>query len=356
MRPNHRITRLAGRFLAALAAAIFASLAAAQTAVPSAPPPTSAKLSGLEGLRAELSAERSQFTPAQPLRVRFLLSNTSDSSIEVPAAFALGEDMATLPPSVIYGELSAPSLMVHYENEPAYTLRPANLPEAKPGALRLPPHGVIGVEIDLRPVDKLMRYSGTHKIEWRPFGGKLEPATLELRTEPRKNAILVTDLGKLNIVLAYDTAPRNVENFLELARTKFYDGTVFHRLVPNFIIQGGSPNSGSTGTRPDGRFLPPEFNKQPFEAGTVAMALRGTDPNSASCQFFIALSREPELDGNYTIIGVARDEESQRTLQAFNEQPTNEKDRPLRPIVIRYISLYDAETPMTRSAESARQP
>lgn len=344
--------------VAALAFVAFATVASAQSGSPTPPaqPAAAAKPSIFDGLRAELSSDRSQFTPAQPLRVRFVITNTTDAAIEIPTTFVPGEDAATLPLSLIFGDANAGALVVHYENEPAYVLRPASMPDGKAGLLRIPAHGVIGIEIDLRPVDKLMRYSGTHKLEWRPLGGKLETASLEVRTEPRKNAILVTDLGKLNIVLAYDTAPRNVENFLELARTKFYDGTVFHRLVPNFIIQGGSPNSTSTGTRPDGRFLPPEFNKQPFEMGTVAMALRGNDPNSASCQFFIALSREPELDGNYTIIGSARDEESQRTLQALNEQPTNEKDRPLRPIVIRYVSLYDADPPMTRTSEASRQP
>lgn len=316
----------------------------------------STKPNPFEHVRAEMVADRNVHTPAQPLRVRFSLINTGDDVVDIPVIRDAADQSVTLPLNLVFGEASDPSLVVSYEIDKPTVLRPPSPIEGTAGTLRLAARSSVGVELDLRGIGKLMRYSGTHKVEWKPLGGKISAATIELRTEPRKAAILVTDLGKINIQLAYDTAPRNVENFLELIRQKFYDGLTFHRLVSNYIAQGGSPTAASNGTRPDGRFIGAEFSSQPFETGTVAMALRGSDPNSASCQFFISLARLEELDRKYTIVGTARDDESLRTLQAINEQATNEKDRPLRPLVIRYISLIDIDVIDAPRVEAAIQP
>lgn len=317
----------------------------------------SRKPNPFEHIRAELVADRSVYTPAQPLVVRFTLINSGDDIVDIPVTRENNDQSVTLPLSLVFGDAGEPSLSVTY-NDDSTVLRPPSPIDGASGTMRLAAKSSVGVEIDLRAANKIMRYSGTHKLEWKPLGEKIAAASIELRTEPRKYAALVTDLGKLNIQLAYDTAPKNVENFLELVRDKFYDGLTFHRLVSNFIVQGGSPTTAGNGTRPDGRFVAPEFTSQPFELGTVAMALRGngSDPNSASCQFFITLARAEELDRKYTIIGTARDEESLRTLQAINEQPTNEKDRPLRPIVIRYIHLVDVDLIAAPKIEAAIQP
>ncbi|TLX82422.1 MAG: peptidylprolyl isomerase [Thaumarchaeota archaeon] len=104
-----------------------------------------------------------------------------------------------------------------------------------------------------------------------------------------------------------DIAPKTVANFEKLAKSGFYDGTIFHRIMPGFVIQGGDPNtkSGSRdtwGTGDAGYTIPPEFSNLKHTKYTVSMA-RGSDINSASSQFFIVLGDAPWLDGKYTIFG-----------------------------------------------------
>src|SRR5688572_33458889 len=97
-------------------------------------------------------------------------------------------------------------------------------------------------------------------------------------------------------------APTTVNNFVVLARDGYYDGLTFHRVEPNFVIQGGCPQG--TGTGGSGKHIPLEVspNLKHGEAGGVAMA-RSSDPNSASSQFYITLSPTPFLDGNYAVFG-----------------------------------------------------
>jgi peptidyl-prolyl cis-trans isomerase B (cyclophilin B) len=142
-----------------------------------------------------------------------------------------------------------------------------------------------------------------------------------------------------------------VEAFIDLVRSGFYDNKTFHRVIPGFLIQGGCPKGDGTGIRPDHKLLPAEFNNTPFRAGTLAMAHKPSDRNSASCQFFITLSRLPELDGQYTVIGQASDEESLRTLNELAAEPTDKHDRPRHPLYIRSITLVDAELPETTHLE-----
>jgi peptidyl-prolyl cis-trans isomerase B (cyclophilin B) len=117
-----------------------------------------------------------------------------------------------------------------------------------------------------------------------------------------------TDRGTIVIRLLSDLAPRTVENFVELAETGFYGRTVFHRVLPDKMIQGGDPNSKDNDPFNDGQgnsgtFLRAEFSSRPVSRGTVAMARQPGDPDSSSSQFFIAMERSPEWDGDYTIFG-----------------------------------------------------
>jgi peptidyl-prolyl cis-trans isomerase B (cyclophilin B) len=95
-------------------------------------------------------------------------------------------------------------------------------------------------------------------------------------------------------------APKTVENFVTLAKKGFYNNLTFHRVVPNFVVQGGCPKGNGTGG--PGYTVPAEFNKQKHLRGTVAMA-RSQDPNSAGSQFYICYGPTPHLDGNYTVFG-----------------------------------------------------
>ena len=107
--------------------------------------------------------------------------------------------------------------------------------------------------------------------------------------------------GRVVIELRPDLAPKHVARIKELARAGFYDGIVFHRVIPGFMAQTGDPTGTGRGgsDKPD---LPAEFSNEPFVRGTVGMA-RTSDPNSANSQFFINYAETPHLNGQYTVWG-----------------------------------------------------
>jgi cyclophilin family peptidyl-prolyl cis-trans isomerase len=300
---------------------------------------------GAEPLRAEITTSRGLYSPNRPIWVRFTLYNISDQPVEIPL-HAPPDDNGTvaLPLEIVLGTPEAPALCVAYRDEkPVHVPAPAPSLTGSAGTLRLGPRAYLGLELDLREHYRALRYSGTYRLEWRPLNGRAGTAGAEFQVEPRKDAIIVTDKGKITCRLLYDAAPRNVEGFLELVKQGFYDGKPIHRIVPGFLIQAGCPKGDGTGIRPDGKLLPAEFHDAPFLPGTLAMARKPSDPNSASCQFFITLARLPELDGQYTVIGQASDEESLRTLNAIAAEPTDRNDRPRLPVVIRSINLVSSE-------------
>ncbi len=117
-----------------------------------------------------------------------------------------------------------------------------------------------------------------------------------------------TRYGDIEIEFFSDAAPKTVENFVKLAKSGFYDGLAFHRIVPGFVIQGGDPstksltNRSSWGTGGPGWTVKAEFNKNKHSRGALSMA-RSQDPNSAGSQFFIVLKDSNFLDGQYTVFG-----------------------------------------------------
>ena len=106
--------------------------------------------------------------------------------------------------------------------------------------------------------------------------------------------------GEIRMEFYPGDAPKTVENFVTLAKKGFYDGLTFHRVVPDFVVQGGCPNG--TGTGGPGYQIKAEFNTQKHLRGTVAMA-RSQHPDSAGSQFYICYGSTPHLDGNYTVFG-----------------------------------------------------
>ena len=106
--------------------------------------------------------------------------------------------------------------------------------------------------------------------------------------------------GELRMEFFPADAPKTVENFVTLAKKGFYDGLTFHRVVPDFVVQGGDPKGNGTGG--PGYTIKAEFNKQKHLRGTVAMA-RSQDPDSAGSQFYICYGPTPHLDGSYTVFG-----------------------------------------------------
>jgi len=106
--------------------------------------------------------------------------------------------------------------------------------------------------------------------------------------------------GMVVIELFPDKAPKHVEQIKRLARSGFYDGLTFHRVIDGFMAQGGDPKGDGTGG--SGKKIPAEFSKVPHKRGILSMA-RAQDPNSADSQFFIVLKDSPFLDGQYTVFG-----------------------------------------------------
>jgi peptidyl-prolyl cis-trans isomerase B (cyclophilin B) len=120
-------------------------------------------------------------------------------------------------------------------------------------------------------------------------------------------AVIETTLGNIEVSFFPDKAPEHVKNFKDLAQKGFYNGTIFHRVIPGFMIQGGDPNSkspdkSSHGTGGPGYSINAEFNDTPHNRGVLSMA-RSQDPDSAGSQFFIVVKDAHFLDGQYTAFG-----------------------------------------------------
>ena len=143
-----------------------------------------------------------------------------------------------------------------------------------------------------------------------------------------------TNHGKISFELLSELAPETVRNFEKLAKDGFYDGTLFHRIIPGFMIQGGDPNTidGDPNTwgqgGPEGETLDAEFNKIKHNRGIVSMA-RSSDPNSAGSQFFIVHKDSNFLDQEYTVFGRIATESSFDILDKIAEVQTGTNDRPL---------------------------
>jgi cyclophilin family peptidyl-prolyl cis-trans isomerase len=125
---------------------------------------------------------------------------------------------------------------------------------------------------------------------------------------PSGAATITTNFGNIELEFYPQDAPKTVENFKQLANRGFYDGLIFHRIVPGFVIQGGDPNTREVnnknkwGTGGPGWNIKAEFNKNKHSRGAVSMA-RSQDPHSAGSQFFIVLKDSNFLDGQYTVFG-----------------------------------------------------
>ncbi len=157
-----------------------------------------------------------------------------------------------------------------------------------------------------------------------------EPSTLAPQTEV---AVITTALGDITIQFREDLAPNTVENFKKLASSGFYDGTIFHRIIPGFVIQGGDPNTvGGTrdtwGQGDPGYSIDAELSDVKHVPYVVSMA-RGSDINSAGSQFFIVLGNAPWLDNKYTAFGQVI--AGQEVVNQIAEIKTNSNDQPLEP-------------------------
>jgi len=149
-------------------------------------------------------------------------------------------------------------------------------------------------------------------------------------------ATLQTNAGAIVVELFDEDAPKTVENFRKLAADGFYDDLIFHRVIPDFMIQGGCPEG--TGTGGPGYTFEDEFNDHKVERGALAMANAG--PNTNGSQFFIVTTPSaPWLDGKHTVFGRVVD--GMDVVDAIEASPTDASDRPLEPQMIERVELSE---------------
>jgi cyclophilin family peptidyl-prolyl cis-trans isomerase len=147
-------------------------------------------------------------------------------------------------------------------------------------------------------------------------------------------ATIRTNKGAIAIELFDDDAPKTVENFKKLARDGFYDGVIFHRVIPDFMIQGGDPTG--TGTGGPGYKFEDEFNEHKVERGALAMANSG--PNTNGSQFFIVTADSaPWLDGKHTVFGRVTD--GMDAVDAISEVDRDSRDKPRDDVTIERVEL-----------------
>ena len=150
------------------------------------------------------------------------------------------------------------------------------------------------------------------------------------------NAVLQTNHGAIELKLYPDAAPKTVENFVKLAKDGFYDGVIFHRVIPDFMIQGGDPTG--TGSGGPGYSFEDEFNEHKVERGALAMANAG--PNTNGSQFFIVTTEAASwLDGKHTVFGSVTS--GMDVVDKISELPRDARDKPHDDVVIESVSVSD---------------
>src|SRR2546429_9831898 len=165
-------------------------------------------------------------------------------------------------------------------------------------------------------------------------------------------AVIKTSEGDMVVQFWTDAAPNTIENFKKLARKGFYDGTIFHRIVKEFMIQGGDPNSkdpakeDSYGEGGPDYNIKAEFNDHPHERGVISMA-RGPDPDSAGSQFFICLGPVHRLDHQYTTFGklIKGDDVMVKICETpVTKNSRGEQSKPTKRVVIQSVKIVPADS------------
>ena len=150
------------------------------------------------------------------------------------------------------------------------------------------------------------------------------------------SATIQTNHGTIELELFGEDAPKTVENFTKLSRDGFYDGVIYHRVIPDFMIQGGDPTG--TGSGGPGYQFEDEFNQHKVERGALAMANAG--PNTNGSQFFIVTADAcPWLDGKHTVFG--RVTSGMDVVDGISQLETDARDRPREDVRIESIGLAD---------------
>ncbi len=288
------------RALALLAAVAFAATAPAR--VPQQQPAAPASVSPVV---VTLALEEKLCVAGRPLRVRVGVENRGRASLALHNALLFGAGLSARGAD---GSVRAAS----ERNAPGGAQQP----------LLLPSGASLSATIDIAPLfPDLFEQPGSVTLDFTAAGVAATALLLDVRRDwSGYGARLETDLGPIDLEFFSAQAPATVANFLDLAEAGFYDGLTFHRVVKNFIVQGGCPNGDGSGDGP--RQLRLEAGRGEDSPrhlrGTLSMAHKA-DPNSGSCQFFLCHRDQPVLDGNYAAFG--RITSGLETLDAIAEVP-----------------------------------
>ena len=309
------------------------------------PPPASLAADDSASLVATLSSGSQHVLPGRPIWVDFTITNTSDEPVEltVPGTRALPSvGLVGLPLSHVFSGAGFSGLSIQGEYGQCWEVAVGYQPPAAAERLALGPHASVGIGVEVTQYYRVLRGSGRFRLRWSPYGGAITSNELLLEVATPKQALIQTDHGTMVVRFFYEEAPNHIANFLDLCRSGFYDGLLFHRIIPGYYIQGGCPNGDGTGIRPDGMKLRAEFSDRPVRRGTVCMARLEDDPDSASCQFLICNTRVPQWDGKYTVFGELLGDESLATLDKLMACPTTPAGAPQKKLHLRGIRIVDA--------------
>ena len=148
-------------------------------------------------------------------------------------------------------------------------------------------------------------------------------------------AQIKTNLGSFSIELFEDKAPKTTKNFIDLAEKGFFDGVVFHRVIKDFMIQGGDPDG--TGGGGPGYTIPDEFHPELKHTGIGILSMANAGPNTGGSQFFITLAPTPWLDGKHAVFGAVS--EGLDVVETIGATPTASGDRPLEEVAMETVTI-----------------
>lgn len=280
-----------------------------------------------------------------PILVDFMLYNPTLQPITVPGA---GQPDAAGGVGLAASYAQAGLSVVG----PSGALPPAATKPAGKGVdLKIAPQSMVGARLSLTDLAPGVAEPGIYTLTFKPQG-VTTPASVMLTVHKKLLATIETNFGNMTVEFYPGLAPLTVENFVELARSGFYDGKNFHRIIKDFMIQGGCPKGDGSGNRYDGKLLKHEGRPDGAKnlRGCLAMA-RTKDPNSASCQFFICHKDCPFLDyksmadPGYVVFGRLVGDVSYETLDKIASVETvmgadGAKSKPIQPVIIKRITIH----------------
>lgn len=286
----------------------------------------------IPGVRVTLSTPRSIVAAGGSVDLRLLLEVKADA--EVPGELLTGMNLQLTvdeqpgPVLLDKGKGGTVNLLAGTRLERTLSIPASRMvPQAKPGEFSVVAIAWAGL-------------AGVHcVVKVAPDASGIDLDALDLT---KTKVVLVTNRGEMTLSFRPDKAPQHVRNFLALSMSGFYDGTKFHRVIRNFMIQGGDPNTKDDakqamwGQGGSGKNLNAEFSDIKHVRGTLSMA-RSQDPNSASSQFFIVHKDSTHLDNSYTAFGNL--EAGADTLDAIASTPCAPGDRPLEPVILHAVVI-----------------